>query len=333
MQLSHLTPGQEATVTAFDDSLEYCKVQLASGGSVELPGNVEQRFGCEMAANYFAHLLGLEIGHKVTVYTGGDGLHTIVRFVLEQELRGPDFSMSAEPSSFTSTSTEQPTTATNTASSIRKGPPRPMNCWMLYRDTRHKQLNYQYPHLTVQQISTLCSEDWKNLPAAQKDEWRARAKDAKEEHQRMYPDYKYSPRKPGQKKKRQSRKAARAAMTATAPAHITPSGEIHSASQSDISPVSVGFDVDTFAASENILDNINDTLFGGSVQMSEVDDAPSQQGPLFHDNETARHNMLEVELDPDFDFDPYDFLGDEGYAFRDGADASITLPCFTSEMF
>ncbi|KAF2118225.1 hypothetical protein BDV96DRAFT_380450 [Lophiotrema nucula] len=36
---------------------------------------------------------------------------------------------------------------------------------------------------------------------------KAQARLAKEEHQRVFPDYKYAPRKPGQKKKRQSRKA------------------------------------------------------------------------------------------------------------------------------
>ncbi|KAF2271215.1 hypothetical protein CC78DRAFT_485010, partial [Lojkania enalia] len=81
-------------------------------------------------------------------------------------------------------------------------PPRPMNCWMLYRDSMHKKLKAVNPDLTVQEIC-----NWKQLPAAKKDEWRAEAKMAKEEHERLYPDYKYCPRKPGQKKKRQSRKA------------------------------------------------------------------------------------------------------------------------------
>ncbi|KAF2691514.1 mating type protein 2, partial [Lentithecium fluviatile CBS 122367] len=72
--------------------------------------------------------------------------------------------------------------------------PRPMNCWMLYRDTRHKELKDANPDLSVQAISSICSQDWKQLPATQKDEWRAKAQAAKEEHQRMYPDYKYNPR-------------------------------------------------------------------------------------------------------------------------------------------
>lgn len=34
----------------------------------------------------------------------------------------------------------------------QKKPPRPMNCWMLFRDDRHKKLKAENPDLTVQQI-------------------------------------------------------------------------------------------------------------------------------------------------------------------------------------
>jgi hypothetical protein len=156
MQYSHLTTVDEATITAFGNNLEYCKDLLASGEPVKFPGNVESRFGSEMAATFFAYQLSFQMGRKVAVYTGSDGLHSLVRFAPEQDLRAPAFPLSPEPLSCTSTSTEaevdQPVTASQTASGVRKGPPRPMNCWMLYRDTKHKQLKEQYPHLTVQQI-------------------------------------------------------------------------------------------------------------------------------------------------------------------------------------
>lgn len=149
----------------------------------------------------------------------------------------------------------------------------------------------------------------------------------------MYPDYKYTPRKPGQKKKRQSRKAARAAMTATAPADIAMPSEISSASPANASPMSMTYGMDTATASQDIFDNISDGLVGGPVQSIDASDAQSQPGSP-HD-ETTRHDLLDIEFESgfDFDFDQFDLFGDEGYAFRDGADASITLPCFASEMF
>ncbi|KAF2440565.1 hypothetical protein P171DRAFT_368259 [Karstenula rhodostoma CBS 690.94] len=247
-------------------------------------------------------------------------------------MRAPAFPLSLEPSSFTSTSTEQPATTSHTASSIRKGPPRPMNCWMLYRDTRHKQLKDQFPHLTVQQISTLCSEGWKNLSPAEKDEWRVRAKDAKEEHQRMYPDYKYTPRKPGEKKKRQSRKAAQAAMAATAPANITGQGEIHLPSSSVVSAMPLPPNEDFRTASDDMSSNINDSLFGVAGQPIEADNASSQQGLSFHNDEMVRQDLLDFEFGSSFDFD-YLVFGDDDCAFRYGADASATLPAFTTDMF
>ncbi|KAK7188723.1 hypothetical protein DPSP01_005624 [Paraphaeosphaeria sporulosa] len=335
MHYSRITSVTEAAIASFDSNLQYCKDQLATVDYVELTGNVDVRFGSEMAASFFAHQLGLEFGRSVAVYTGNDGRHSVVRFAPEQDLGVPAFPLSPEPLSFTSTSTEteQPATTSTTASSIRKGPPRPMNCWMLYRDTRHKQLKDQFPHLTVQQISTLCSDDWKKLSPAEKDEWRARAKDAKEEHHRMYPDYKYAPRKPGQKKKRQSRKAAQAAMAATVPANITLQGEIHLPSPMDVSTMDFT-QVDNFGtASDDIALIIHDSLSGGAVQPVEAGDASSRQEPPFHDNEIARQDMLDIELGSSFGFGSLDLFGDEAFAFRDGADASATLPSFSSEMF
>lgn len=154
MKVPHLTHIDEAAIASFSNNLQYCKDLLAFGGPIELSGNLETRFGSEMAATYFAYQLGLEFGRNVSVYTGSNGLHSVVRFAPEQELGAPTFPLSPEPSSFTSTSTEteKPATTNPAASGIRNGPPRPMNCWMLYRDTRHKQLKAQFPQLTVQQI-------------------------------------------------------------------------------------------------------------------------------------------------------------------------------------
>ncbi|KAF9735304.1 hypothetical protein PMIN02_002128 [Paraphaeosphaeria minitans] len=342
MQFARLSSVDEAAIASFDDNLQYCKISLASVDQVELTGNVDVRFGSKLAASYFAYQLSLEFGRSVAVYTAKDGIHSVVRFAPEQDLDAPAFPLSPDLSSFTLTSTETEKTAKTSpaASNIRKGPPRPMNCWMLFRDTRHKQLKDQFPHLTVQHISTLCSEDWKKLSAAGKEEWRARAKDAKDEHQRMYPDYKYTPRKPGLKKKRQSRKVAQAAMAATAPANITLQGEIQSsspmdASTMDFTPVDdFGTVSDDFGtASDDMASIINDSLSGGAVQQIEAVDASSQQGPPFHDNEIARQDILDIEFGSSIDFNSLDLFGDDAFAFRAGADASATLPPFSSYMF
>lgn len=155
MPFSDLTAVEKASITSFDGNFQYCKSMLPTCDRVELPGNVCVRFGSEMAASFFSHQLTLEFGRSVSVYTGANDLHTVVEFAPEQDLVTSAFPLSLELPSFTSTPTEaEPSATTNTtvASAIRKGPPRPMNCWMLYRDTRHKQLKDQFPHMTVQQI-------------------------------------------------------------------------------------------------------------------------------------------------------------------------------------
>jgi hypothetical protein len=149
----------------------------------------------------------------------------------------------------------------------------------------------------------------------------------------MYPDYKYTPRKPGQKKKRQSRKAAQAAMAANPQAEPTAPRNIPQTSLPDFSSMPLTPTRQTSSPSMDMFDNIADSMSGGAVRPIEADDASSQQGPPFHDNEIARQDLLDIELDSSFDFDSFDLFGDEAYAFRDGADASITLPSFSSEMF
>jgi hypothetical protein len=62
----------------------------------------------------------------------------------------------------------------------------------------------------------LVGETWKSLDKAGKAYWDEQYQLELINHERKYPGYKYQPRKPGQKKKRQSRKAMQAAATADA---------------------------------------------------------------------------------------------------------------------
>ncbi|KAF2241307.1 hypothetical protein BU26DRAFT_440902 [Trematosphaeria pertusa] len=268
---------------------------LQNNHPVELQGNIQELFGGTFGAEYLEAQLSQMLQRSVSVCESCDGQHTLVQLTQESDVS----------QAFTPDVAEQPTTTHHVAG--RKNPPRPMNCWMLYRDTKHKELKDANPHLTVQAISILCSKFWKTLPATEKDEWRVKAKQAKEEHQRTYPDYKYTPRKPGQKKKRQSRKAtqaaAAAAATTTGAANIIP----------------------TLAAGDTaITANVTGGLAGGDTQ------GLTMQPAQFPDMESMRHGQLEEEFGGDF---TVDFFADETFAFRDGADESATLPSFFSDLY
>lgn len=232
MQPPQMTRDQMTLIADFGNTLEFCKIGLASSPYLSLPYNVDVLFGNAMARDFLTKQLYLATGKNVEVSISDDRLRTIIQFATDKVTSHYSLSPSvnASPATFTSrdaqqplsaispSSTskgpEQPTSAARTASVSQKNPPRPMNCWLLFRDEKHKQLKQQHPHLTVQQISTICSMDWKKLTAAEKNIWKARAGEAKTLHELMFPGYKYAPRKPGQKKKRQSRKAANAARSA-----------------------------------------------------------------------------------------------------------------------
>ncbi|KAF2196947.1 hypothetical protein GQ43DRAFT_341549, partial [Delitschia confertaspora ATCC 74209] len=83
-----------------------------------------------------------------------------------------------------------------------KKPPRPRNCFILYRDSESKRIKAQCPEMSVQEISKIVGQQWRSGGPELQAYWKLLARKEKEEHARRYPDYKYSPRKPGQKKKR-----------------------------------------------------------------------------------------------------------------------------------
>ncbi|KAF2867182.1 mating-type protein MAT alpha 1-domain-containing protein [Massariosphaeria phaeospora] len=203
--MSSYTATQHGLIGTFRHLLEQCAQSFRGGAkALDLPCNIEGVFG-PLAAKYFMRHAGDIQGKQVSITYDTDRAVTLVQ--LEHE---PEPQSGAEPIG----------RAAGVGPPAGRRPPRPMNCWMMFRDAMHKQFKDMNPDLSVQQISTLCSREWKVLPAAEKDRYRAMAKHAKEEHQRRFPDYKYNPRRPGEKKKRQSRKATPGTATFTAPAEV-----------------------------------------------------------------------------------------------------------------
>lgn len=148
-------------------------------------------------------------------------------------------------------------------------------------------------------------------PAAKKP-YQDAAQSAKEEHLRQHPDYKYSPRKPGQKKKRQSRKGKRTAAVVAGPEilnfQLTPTTAL-----SDTATGSV--------ASTTVMADLGN-IFNGDLTRPIGDNGFLDflaQGPpvdLLHDSESLRHARLNAEFDNaefglDFDMDMFVALFDE----------------------
>lgn len=181
---------------------------------------------------------------------------------------------------------------------------------------------------------------WHGLSPAEKKPWQAAAKSAKEEHLRVHPDYKYSPRKPGEKKKRQSRRPKQAPTFAadpslfnsppipdlTAPTH----NDIESATLAQLPPSAVyEIPIDfgaTFAA--DVAQLMEPTTLLGM----EMEDLVSVD--YLHDSESLRHDRLEAEFGADLEGTmPFDLFGEEAFAFRAGADGNATLPSIYSDLY
>jgi hypothetical protein len=198
-------------------------------------------------------------------------------------------------------------------------------------------------------IAKECSKIWRNLTPKQKKHWQDAAQVAKEEHKRMHPDYKYSPRKPGEKKKRQSRKAKQAAAVATTAAGTpgTTISEITTAVGADVtvaptvtaavelqpfdfnSPLdSVAFDNASLLEVDfgrNYTD-VNNTIVNdfGELTVS----SPVEQEMI---SEYLRQGHLYNEFDGDSLMnDPFDMTVGDHFAL--GADVNATLPLFPDDI-
>ncbi|BGP42503.1 hypothetical protein JCM10450v2_006602 [Rhodotorula kratochvilovae] len=74
-------------------------------------------------------------------------------------------------------------------------PPRPMNAWLLFRTAQLRQMQEVNPGLRKSQgeLSKIISEMWKTVSPELKQGYEDLARQRKAEHQRIYPDYRYSP--------------------------------------------------------------------------------------------------------------------------------------------
>jgi hypothetical protein len=149
---------------------------------------------------------------------------------------------------------------------------------------------------------------------------------------RQHPDYKYSPRKPGEKKKRQSRKAKQAATVSDAANIIdfasvpdmTPMISITDAAFLNASDTHTGFVDNVFTADFGQLANSGPS-FELQAEVMAVED-------LLHEAESIRHGRLHAEFNGDLDANmAFESFGEEAFAFRAGANGNATLPSIYSD--
>ncbi|CAI0642092.1 unnamed protein product [Colletotrichum noveboracense] len=93
--------------------------------------------------------------------------------------------------------------------------PRPPNAFILYRKDRHATMKQENSHLSNNDISISLGKKWNSESPAVRQKYTELAKMHKERLLMMYPDYRYTPRKPSEKRHRkpsgQSKKTSLAA--------------------------------------------------------------------------------------------------------------------------
>ncbi|RKP39701.1 high mobility group box domain-containing protein, partial [Dimargaris cristalligena] len=72
---------------------------------------------------------------------------------------------------------------------------RPHNSFMLYRKDMQKLVIKDNPNMNQKIVSKKVGEMWKNAPESVKEHYGRLAEQAKEEHKKKYPNYKYNPRR------------------------------------------------------------------------------------------------------------------------------------------
>nr|AER26930.1 MAT1-2-1 mating-type protein [Calophoma clematidina] len=335
------TTADRDAMAQFQSALDACVYGWHHGNEVVLlQSNIGELFS-DMLMQYFERSLVQEVGQPVTFtfLNNSNNYQTLVQMPKKNNAQLHLQTLSNGAVTPTQTS-QQPATHTDNVSFGVKKAPRPMNCWIIFRDAMHKKLKAENPHLTVQQISTRCSQMWHGLSPAEKKPWQAAAKSAKEEHLRAYPDYKYSPRKPGEKKKRQSCKAKQAPAFAAElglfdfPPVPEPTASAYNDLQSlnfiseappPVSEVSIDFGA-AFAA--DVAQLVEPTTLLG-LDMDDL--APIDH---LHDAESLRHDRLEAEFGLYLDGTmPFELFGEEAFAFRAGADGNATLPSIYSDLY
>ncbi|GJC85673.1 MAT+ sexual cell fertilization-promoting factor [Colletotrichum liriopes] len=83
--------------------------------------------------------------------------------------------------------------------------PRPPNAFILYRKDYQAQIKQMNPHLQNNDISGILGRAWNAESHEVQERYRALAKAYKERHNKLHPDYRYTPRKPSERRRRSRR--------------------------------------------------------------------------------------------------------------------------------
>jgi len=92
-------------------------------------------------------------------------------------------------------------TSSNAKTKIKK-PPRPPNAFILYRRAKQPGIVARHQGITNNEVSKEIGRMWHEEPAEVRQKFQKMADAAKQEHMKKYPEYRYRPRRPQERKRR-----------------------------------------------------------------------------------------------------------------------------------
>jgi len=92
-------------------------------------------------------------------------------------------------------------TSSNAKTKIKK-PPRPPNAFILYRRAKQPGIVARHQGITNNEVSKEIGRMWHEEPAEIRQKFQKMADAAKQEHMKKYPEYRYRPRRPQERKRR-----------------------------------------------------------------------------------------------------------------------------------
>jgi hypothetical protein len=147
-----LPSGQVVVMNHFDKLLTCCYESWYNGENmIVFPGSLKDLYG-EAIISYLQHCLQECVGGAVALTTveDGDAIKTLVEM---PKCDNPQSRTQLQISMPSATDTsERGVVKPKVTIAAHKGPPRPMNMWLLYRDAQHKKLKAENPDLSVQEI-------------------------------------------------------------------------------------------------------------------------------------------------------------------------------------
>ncbi|KAF0487842.1 MATA-HMG [Gigaspora margarita] len=120
----------------------------------------------------------------------------VSRMLPDSDVRLPSFAL---PCGVAGSKTER---SANGKNSKVKKPPRPPNAFILYRRAKQPQIVAQHQGISNNDVSKEIGRMWHEEPLEVRLKFQKMAEAAKEEHMKKYPEYRYRPRRPQERKRR-----------------------------------------------------------------------------------------------------------------------------------